>query len=368
MREIVTLDSSVSVANALDIIDVLSKQYAGKLIVDPIKMQTPIGMSIFNMPWRDAMEAILSHNGLWYKEAADYIQIITAAEAQNQAVPAAGATPKEHQPTLDDRDIKISAVFFNANVSKLQDYGISWNFFRPQQSNSASIGAKTSADISPTDLSDTLINNAIGTFSSPPSFTFANIDGLVKFFGSNELGEVITSPDLVVQNAKKGNIQIGTDFFITSKDFAGNTIQERVSTGTIIDVTPTTFIQNDTPYIALTLNIQQSGVNADKSINLTKVSSNLLLYDGEETVIGGLLTTTDEVTRQGVPFLMDLPPWLLGLRYLFGSDNIVKSKQELIILLRAELLPSIRGRYINRSTREDILEKKKREYQDMGKQ
>src|SRR5579862_735551 len=80
--EIVTLDSSVSVANALDIINVLAKQFAGKVIVDPIKMKTHIGVLIVNQKRRDAMESLLSYNRLWYNETNDYIQIITAAEAQ----------------------------------------------------------------------------------------------------------------------------------------------------------------------------------------------------------------------------------------------------------------------------------------------
>ncbi|HLX11637.1 MAG TPA: type II and III secretion system protein [Bacteroidota bacterium] len=365
--EIVTLDSSVSVANALDIINVLAKQFAGKVIVDPIKMKTPIGVLIVNQQWRDAMESLLSHNGLWYNETDDYIQIITAAEAQRngQALNVPGGNiPKDTIPTLADRDVKISAVFFDANLNKLQDYGISWNFFRPKQSTQPQVGGKLSSNISSTDQSDTIVNNAVASLSTPPSFSFANIDGLIKFFGTNGLGEVITSPDVTVRNGREGKIQIGTDIFITTRDFAGNTINQQVSTGTIIDVTPKIYMQNDTEMIALSISVQQSSVNPDKSINKTQVSTSAIMYDGEETTIGGLVSTVDETTREGIPFLKDLPPWFLGLRYLFGSESIVKTKQELIVLLRVELLPQLRARYSERNSQENILEKKKREYQN----
>src|SRR6267143_1009322 len=77
-----------------------------------------------------------------------------------------------------------------------------------------------------------------GLSNLPPAFTFANIDALVKFFGSNALGEVITSPEIVVRDGKKGRIQVGKDIFISTRDIAGNTVNQQISTGTIIDVTP----------------------------------------------------------------------------------------------------------------------------------
>jgi type IV pilus assembly protein PilQ len=102
-------------------------------------------------------------------------------------------------------------------------------------------------------------------------------------------------------------------------------------------------------------------VNADNSINQSAVKTYALLYSGEETSIGGLYTTDDETTRQGVPFLKDLPPWVLGLRYLFGSEQITKTKDELIILLKVELTPTVRTRAI-RGVPEDVIDKKRKEY------
>jgi type IV pilus assembly protein PilQ len=184
----------------------------------------------------------------------------------------------------------------------------------------------------------------------------------VKFFGSNSLGEVVTAPDVIVRNAKTGKIQIGKDIFITTRDIAGNTVNQQVSTGTIIDVLPTIFTQNDTDFVSLHLHLEQSDVAPDKSINKTSVNSDILLYDGEEAVLGGLYTTIDNLTREGIPFLKDLPPWVFGLRYIFGSESIVKTKQELIILLKVELSPQIRSRIAQRSLRPDVLEQKRKEY------
>jgi type IV pilus assembly protein PilQ len=87
-------------------------------------------------------------------------------------------------------------------------------------------------------------------------------------------------------------------------------------------------------------------------INKTKATTNLLLLDGEETIIGGLYNSQTDVIREGVPFLKDLPWYVFGLRYLFGfdSDNLVK--KELVILLKAELVPTLQER-ITQKTKED---------------
>ena len=53
-----------------------------------------------------------------------------------------------------------------------------------------------------------------------------------------------------------------------------------------------------------------------------------------------------------MPFLKDLPWYVFGLRYIFGfnSDNLVK--KELVILIKAELVPTLQER-ITQKTKED---------------
>ncbi|MFI5251091.1 MAG: type II secretion system protein GspD [Bacteroidota bacterium] len=365
-QEIVSLDSAWSMSQALGVLNEMSKEHAGKVIVDTEKSKKPIGITIVNQHWRDALEAILTQNGLWYEEEQDFIKIVpgnSLSQAKGGPAPAPGEKV-EPPPNLDDRDVKISAVFFNANVTKLQDYGISWNFFHAKQGSQPSVDSRLSANITPlSDAGDTIQHNAVTAISSPPNFSFANIDAIIKFFGSNNLGEVITGPEVVVRNRKQGRIQVGRDIYIQTRDIAGNTINQVVSTGTIIDVTPSVFTQSDTDFVALTLKIEQSDVAPDKSITKTAVNTFALLYDGEETVIGGLYTTIDQNVREGIPFLKDLPWWFFGLRYVFGSESIAKTKQELIVLLKAELLPSIRSRIYDKPNNRNLLEKKKKEFQ-----
>ena len=85
------------------------------------------------------------------------------------------------------------------------------------------------------------------------------------------------------------------------------------------------------------------------------------MSSSRKRAIGGLYSTTDQETREGIPFLKDLPWWFLGLRYVFGSESKVRLKSELIILLKAELLQPLRRRISNRKNESDIINEKRKE-------
>ncbi len=68
------------------------------------------------------------------------------------------------------------------------------------------------------------------------------------------------------------------------------------------------------------------------------------MLNGEETVIGGLFLNEETKVRTGIPFLKDLPWWVFGIRYLTGSDDIRVNKKELVILIKTELVPTLKER------------------------
>jgi len=68
------------------------------------------------------------------------------------------------------------------------------------------------------------------------------------------------------------------------------------------------------------------------------------MLNGEETIIGGLFTNEEVVTRSGIPFLKDLPWWVFGIRYLTGSDKKEVIKREIVIVIKVEILPPLKER------------------------
>jgi len=45
------------------------------------------------------------------------------------------------------------------------------------------------------------------------------------------------------------------------------------------------------------------------------------LFNNEEAIVGGLMTSEAATVRGGIPGLKDLPWWVFGLKYLFGFDQ-----------------------------------------------
>jgi len=79
-------------------------------------------------------------------------------------------------------------------------------------------------------------------------------------------------------------------------------------------------------------------------VNKQEATTDLLLLSGESAVIAGLYETEVSSTRRGVPFLKDLPGWFLGLRYLFGYEQEESTVQELVVLIKATLVPTLEER------------------------
>ena len=173
---------------------------------------------------------------------------------------------------------------------------------------------------------------------------------MFRFFETENLGKILARPTVSVINGIKGRTQVGSDYSIKERDFAGNLIDKFFSTGTIIEVTPYIYSEDGIDYVYLNLIVERSSALPDvvsTEIRKTTATTKVLLLNGEETAIGGLFTTEETLVRRGIPILRDLPWWVLGLRYIFGYDQKEFNTKEIIILIKAEILPSLRERVLN---------------------
>ena len=165
-----------------------------------------------------------------------------------------------------------------------------------------------------------------------------------------------------MRNKQKGRIQVGSDFSVKQKDFAGNTTERFYSAGSIINVTPYVYSKEGIDYILLKLDVEQSSFapsDLTTEIKKTEATTDVLLLDGEETIIGGLYVNEETIVRTGIPFLKDLPWWVFGIRFLAGSNQSVITKKEVIILLHAELLPTLKERFNDKMAEKKNLIKEK---------
>lgn len=363
-EELVSLSGSMPFNQAMQMLSKMSKQFLNKIIVLSEDITDPIGIDIIQMNWYRALLLILKYHNLEFTETEEYIKILPR---------------KLEKPPLPDvmkgidlntREVNISAIFFELDVAKSKELGMNWRWLlsSPDFDVAGKLGQVDPNIFNPVQPQDAQQGNNfnLGVYAQSQFGDFlGRATALFNFFEQNQLGEVIASPQITVRDRVRGEIQVGADFSTREKDFAGNTVERFYSTGTIIRVTPYVFEEDGKNYILIDLEAERSNAipgQITTEIKKTKAKTDVLLVDGEETVIGGLYITEEKTERSGIPILKDLPWWVFGIRYLTGFDKKTYTKKELIIVLKAKLVPPLKDRFTTRNKNLNLIERTRENY------
>lgn len=341
--ELVTMSANLPFDQAVELLSKVSENMRGKKIVSTVQSTEPIGIEIENMQYEKALVVVVQYRGLMFEEKEDVVIIKKKGEKIDNR------TADTYVP-VDSREVKISAVFFEMDVNEARKRGVDWKLVF--EGKGVDLGGLLGVDKTQsqsqgqTTVQEPSFDLGVATDFSLGNF-FGEATAIFKFFESENMGEVIASPNVVVRDGRPGRIQVGQDIAIKQRDFAGNVIENFFSTGTIITVTPHVINEEGVDYTLLKIAAERSSYIPDPSIlivNKTVASTEVLMLNGEETVIGGLFVNDEVKIRSGVPFLKDLPWYVFGLRYIFGSEEIRVAKKELVILLKLELVPTLKDR------------------------
>lgn len=369
--QVVSFLPTTSFGRFLELLNPMFQTVTGKQVVDPEQRDFPIGLTIAGLHFFDAFEMILDYNDLAYRETDQFFVIEEVPEEQDLTAQqpgtlqgqrgAAAAQQEGLLPTHETREIQINAILFELDHTKTRQLGIDWNVLFPPiggggQQGGGGGGQQSDERIPQLRLrTDRFVERFDDYVIAPGEVDVSFLTNLFRLLENTGAGRTLAQPSVSVQSGEEGRIQIGSDIPVTVRDFAGNAITQFVSTGIIVDVVPT-LVESpltdtaDAPtldFMHLTVQVENStgrpfgdGIAIDRSTATTKV----LLVDGEQTVIGGLYSISDDVERRGIPILKDLPPWFFGLRYVFGFERTIYSQRELLIVLQAELLDPLTAR------------------------
>ncbi|MGE5810102.1 MAG: type II secretion system protein GspD, partial [Ignavibacteria bacterium] len=346
--ELVTMSETLPFDQAIELLSKVSESVSGRRIVATVQRNEPIGIEITNMPYDKALLMIVNYSGLEYEIKEDVV--IVRAKGKEEF----DKTPDTYAP-LTQREVRISAVFCEIDVVEARKVGFDWRFLLAgEQTNVAGVlrsetersqtgGGQQQQGLPPEFKLGVTSDFRIGDF-------FGQATAVFKFFEENNLGEIISNPSIVVRDRNEGKIQIGSDFSVRTRDFAGNTTERFFPTGTIIIVTPYIHKEGGLDYALLNISVERSSFQTSElttEIRKTTAATQVLMLNGEETAIGGLFLNEELVVRNGIPFLKDLPWWVFGIRYLTGYDQTTVRKKELVILLKTELIPTLQERFEN---------------------
>ena len=357
-EEIVTLSETMPFDQAIGVLSNVSEKIAGKKVVLGTQTNKPIGIEIDKMQYKKALYVIALYNNLVVDESETTLLVRKKEDSKEKLT-------KDIYAPVGEREVKISALLFEGDVDEMNQRGVNWEFLlsqpglnigsnlvtmQPQLISNTTIAIPTAGGSSSSGATTTQVSPTYN-LDANSKYTLGHFDGtatgLFQFLETENLGKIISRPTISVVSGVAGRTQVGTDFSIKEKDFSGNLTDRFFSTGTIIEVTPYIYNEDDVQYVYLKLKVERSSATPgalSTEIQKTVATTNVLLLNGEETAIGGLFINQEIIVRVGIPILKDLPWWVFGLKYLFGFDSKEIIKKEIIILIKAEILPSLKER------------------------
>jgi general secretion pathway protein D len=251
--------------------------------------------------------------------ARDYRQLLTTIN-QLDAVPL---------------QVMINAVIAQITLTEGNEFGVDWS----------RVAADSAVQPISTATSTNYTPNGLGGLMFSKSFIdgAAQVDATLEAISINNDVQLLARPSLTVINNQEGEIQIGSQVPVEQGQAIGGAgvsttnIQYR-DTGIVLSITPQI---NDDGIVNLIIRQELSsvesgaeGVNNNPVFNNQEINTTVVVRDGENVVLGGLIQADTENLNSGVPGLNRVP--LLGNLFSFRQSTL--QRKELFIVLRPEII------------------------------
>lgn len=157
-------------------------------------------------------------------------------------------------------------------------------------------------------------------------------DAAFRALETNSVARSLASPRLLAVNGATASLRIGDEVVYTG----GNTqAPESKETGIVLDVTPRI---NKDGFITMDVTVEQSTATFQRpdfpTINKTTAKTTVQVRDGEEILLGGLVTETSNFSETKIPFLSDIPL----VKHFFTRRRNQPISTELVILMTPRVI------------------------------
>ncbi len=149
-------------------------------------------------------------------------------------------------------------------------------------------------------------------------------------------GKIISSPKVTTLDGVKATIKQGEEIAYQVVDDDGKASTSFKEAVLKLEVTPTV-----TPEGRISIDVKANNDYADWSrgleeppIKTSSVESTVVVKDGDTIVIGGIYYTVESKSKEGVPWLSDIP--IIG--WLFKTKGIDNTKRELLIFITPRII------------------------------
>ena len=238
---------------------------------------------------------------------------------------------------IPEKQVLIEARIIEASVDLNREFGIQWGVHYTGGANSAvrSLnsgfgGAVTGAPpVTGTFGPGMLTGITFGTLANS-----VNIDLKISALATVGLAKVVSTPKIATLNNKPAKINQGRRVPYQNSSANTGPVTEFVEAALTLEVTPHITPDGRVMMKIKATNNSVTSTGDPPQIATKEATTELLVKNGETTVIGGIYIDDDREADQGVPFLMDIP--LIG--WLFKSNKKSTSKSELLIFITPRIL------------------------------
>ena len=258
---------------------------------------------------------------------------------------------KDIQPALDEmrallktldapeKQVMIEARIVEATSTFTRDLGVQWGL--SYQDASASLLGINAVDTGFGGVVSAAGPGSTGTGGIGLGMSFGKLNSNVqldmRLSAAATIGQIkiISTPKVVTLNNKPAKISQGQSIPYQTTSAEG-TKTEFVEAALTLEVTPH-ITSEGTVSMKIKASNNSPGASAGDAappINKKEATTELLVANGETTVIGGIYVDSDTESDTGVPFLSDIP--LLG--WLFKSNSKQKTKTELLIFITPKVV------------------------------
>ena len=239
---------------------------------------------------------------------------------------------------VPERQVMIEARIVEATSNFSMNLGVSWgthyrdgsaSFLAINQMDNSFGGITTPAVTSgQSGVPGTNMGISFGRIAS-------NIQLDMRLSAAASLGQVkiVSTPKIATLNNKTAKITQGQSIPYQNTTSTTGAVTQFVQAALSLEVKPH-INANGTIGMEIKATNNSAGTGSPPPINTKEATTEMLLKDGETTVIGGIYVNNDTTQDDGVPFLMDIP--FLGK--LFKSTSTTTVKTELLIFITPRIL------------------------------
>lgn len=245
------------------------------------------------------------------------------------------------QLDVPERQVMIEAKIVEATSTFSRSLGVNWGtHYRDGSAPFININSLDSvfggiASTPPTSGTGTTAGGSVGISFGTLASTI-KVDARLSAAASAGMIKIISSPKVATLNHKPAKISQGQQIPYQNTTASTGAVTAFVAATLSLEVTPH-INANGTIVMKIDAKNDAPGTGSPPPINTKQATTEMLLRDGETTVIGGIYVDSEQDGDEGVPYLMDIP--VFG--HLFKSNSKTKTKTELLIFITPRILGTI---------------------------